>query len=150
MEKLHQHKATLGISETKRGSKHAKTALGNARYTSPVDPTYMNLNSSVKPVRQSRQHEKAITGWSDAKVKKASVQPTILHRMIRPNQLKMSVQLSRDTSKWTTEHRLNRRIQLQNAGAVVQRNTKTKCLEHRLNRYLRKSIRRWNEQDNEP
>ena len=62
MEKLHQHKATLGISETKRGSKHAKTALENARYNSPVDLTYMNLNMSVKPVRQNRQQRKAITG----------------------------------------------------------------------------------------
>ena len=62
MEKLHQHKATLGISKTKRESKHAKTTLENAWYNSPVDPTNMNLNTSVKPVRQSRQQRKAITG----------------------------------------------------------------------------------------
>ena len=61
MEKLYQHKSTLGISETKRGSKHTETTLENARYNSPVDPTYMNLNTSVKPVRQSRQQSKAIT-----------------------------------------------------------------------------------------
>ena len=46
----------------KRGSKHAKTTLENARYNSPVDLTYMNLNTSAKTVRQSRQQRKAITG----------------------------------------------------------------------------------------
>ena len=58
MEKLHQHKTTLGISETNRGSKHAEVALENARYNSPVDPTCIRLNTSAEPVRKSRQHKK--------------------------------------------------------------------------------------------
>ena len=56
MEKLHQHKTTLGISETNCGSKDTKVALENARYNSSVDPTCIRLNTSVEPVRKSRQH----------------------------------------------------------------------------------------------
>ena len=54
MDELHHHKKALGTSENKCGSKHEETA----RYNSPVDPTCIGMNTSVEPVRKSRQHKK--------------------------------------------------------------------------------------------
>jgi len=56
MEELHQHTTALGTSKNNRGSKHEKTAQGTARYNSPVNPTCIGMNTSVEPVRKSRQH----------------------------------------------------------------------------------------------
>jgi len=58
MEELHQHTTALGTSKNNRGSKHEKTAQGTARYNSPVNPTCIGMNTSVEPVRKSRQHKK--------------------------------------------------------------------------------------------
>ena len=58
MEKLHQHKKALGTNKIQRGSNHRKTAREIARYNSPVDPTCIGMNTSVEPVRKSRQHKK--------------------------------------------------------------------------------------------
>ena len=108
MEKLHQHKATLGISKIKHGSKHTKIVLENARYNSPVDLTYMNLNTSVKPVRQSWQQEKSN------------------HRLIRRiglNNVGSTVDATPDDPTKSNS----------SVGAVVQRGNKTNPAEHRMN-----------------
>ena len=81
----------------------------------------------------------------EAMVQIASVQPTIAHWINRQNPKRTPVQLSRETSKWTNEHRLIRRVQLQCAGAVVQRSGKMNPTMHRMNRRYEFSIRRSNE-----
>ena len=63
-----------------------KIAQETTRYNSPVNPTCIGMNTSVQPVRKSRQQRNASTGWSDVWVGTASVQPVLSHRMIRQNQ----------------------------------------------------------------
>ena len=58
MDELHHHKKALGTSENKCGSKHEETTRETVRYNSPVDPTCIGMNTSVEPVRKSRQHKK--------------------------------------------------------------------------------------------
>ena len=130
MEKLHQHKTTLVISETNRESKHAEVALENARYNSPVDPTCIRLNTSVEQVRKSRQHRKK------------------QHQLIRwVQQKKHRCSCLERLQNGPTEHRLNWRNQIQNTGAIVQRDPKTNYSLHRLIRRRWTSIRRNNEQN---
>ena len=54
------------------------------------------------------------------------------------------MQLARESSNWTKRHWLIRRVQIQSAGAIVQRSSKTNPMVHRLNRRQRSSIRRLN------
>ena len=89
---------------------------------------------------------KVSTGWSDTGINKVSVQPETLHRMIRQNQELTSVQLSRDASNRTHEHRLNQRCQNTYVGVIVQRGLKAYPAEHRLIRRWTNFIRRCNEE----
>ena len=61
MDELHYHKTALRTRENKCGSKHKETAQEIVRYYSPVNPTCIGMNTSVEPVRKSRQHKKSNT-----------------------------------------------------------------------------------------